>query len=214
MFVSHNMGAVQTFCARVLFLDHGELRFDGPVEGAIARYMGSVAGAGNARYHVIDSPSSPPRARAHIAAAEVRSDGKDSADGIRIGAPLEFIVDCVAPAPISRPVLGIGIDNSLGMRIVTLHSKLVATEAETFTFAAGMFQMRCSASELALMPGEYRVKLDLSSANGAQSEETVDPAFSFTIINSDFYGVGGKLPPGVVCCRQQWDIASTDQAPR
>ncbi|MFB3079251.1 MAG: ABC transporter ATP-binding protein [Lysobacterales bacterium] len=38
VFVSHDMGLVQSLCERILLLDHGRLRADGPAEGVIARY--------------------------------------------------------------------------------------------------------------------------------------------------------------------------------
>ena len=38
VFVSHDMGLVQSLCDRVLLLDHGQLRADGPAERVIRRY--------------------------------------------------------------------------------------------------------------------------------------------------------------------------------
>ncbi len=38
VFVSHDMGLVQSLCERILLLDHGRLLADGPAEEVIARY--------------------------------------------------------------------------------------------------------------------------------------------------------------------------------
>ena len=38
VFVSHDMGLVQSLCERILLLDHGRLQADGPAEQVIARY--------------------------------------------------------------------------------------------------------------------------------------------------------------------------------
>ena len=38
VFVSHDMGLVQSLCNRVLLLDHGKLQADGSPEQVIARY--------------------------------------------------------------------------------------------------------------------------------------------------------------------------------
>ncbi len=38
VFVSHDMGLVQSLCERILLLDHGRLRADGPAEQVIAHY--------------------------------------------------------------------------------------------------------------------------------------------------------------------------------
>jgi lipopolysaccharide transport system ATP-binding protein len=39
LFVSHNLGAIRTFCKRVLVLEKGRLIFDGDAEEGIARYI-------------------------------------------------------------------------------------------------------------------------------------------------------------------------------
>ena len=39
LFVSHNMGAVQTICRRALLLDHGRLKRFGPTEEVVAEYL-------------------------------------------------------------------------------------------------------------------------------------------------------------------------------
>ena len=40
LFVSHNMGAIQTLCTRVCLLRQGRLMFDGPPDQALAVYAG------------------------------------------------------------------------------------------------------------------------------------------------------------------------------
>jgi lipopolysaccharide transport system ATP-binding protein len=42
IFVSHNLPAVRSLCSRALLLERGALAFDGPVDGAIERYLGRV----------------------------------------------------------------------------------------------------------------------------------------------------------------------------
>ena len=39
LFVSHNMGAVQTVCRRALLLDHGRVKMIGPAEEVVAEYL-------------------------------------------------------------------------------------------------------------------------------------------------------------------------------
>jgi len=38
LFVSHNMFSIKTMCSRVIYLKGGEIQYDGPAEGGIARY--------------------------------------------------------------------------------------------------------------------------------------------------------------------------------
>jgi lipopolysaccharide transport system ATP-binding protein len=46
LFVSHSMSAVQTLCRRAIWLDHGQVTFDGAVEECITKYLSSAAAAG------------------------------------------------------------------------------------------------------------------------------------------------------------------------
>ncbi len=41
LFVSHNMGAIQALCSRALWLNQGELQFDGAVNDAVNAYLAS-----------------------------------------------------------------------------------------------------------------------------------------------------------------------------
>ncbi len=40
LFVSHNMFSIKTMCKRVIYLNKGEIRYDGPTDGGIALYEG------------------------------------------------------------------------------------------------------------------------------------------------------------------------------
>jgi lipopolysaccharide transport system ATP-binding protein len=45
---SHDLVTLESLCTRVLWLDHGQLQYDGPVKEAIARYRQYVEGASDA----------------------------------------------------------------------------------------------------------------------------------------------------------------------
>jgi ABC-type polysaccharide/polyol phosphate transport system ATPase subunit len=44
LFVSHNMAAIQALCGRAIWLEHGAIAFDGPVDAAVARYLKAALG--------------------------------------------------------------------------------------------------------------------------------------------------------------------------
>jgi lipopolysaccharide transport system ATP-binding protein len=43
LFVSHNMGAIQTLCNRAVWLNKGEVQFDGAVDEAVNTYLASAS---------------------------------------------------------------------------------------------------------------------------------------------------------------------------
>lgn len=204
LFVSHNMAAIQGLCRRGLVIESGRLAFDGNQTDATRFYSA-----------ILDSSVSQGQYRADECVASTNGDGpkilsayltSDSAYGegaFPTGAPLEFRVTCFSPEPITNPAVGIGIDNSLGQRIVSLHSAFGANSLQLGD-ASGTFQLRCAVNDLALAPGEYRVRLSLQR-NG-QRVHLVEDAFRFEIVACDFYDNGGKFGRGVVLCHQDWQL--------
>src|SRR5688572_28678189 len=43
LFVSHSHGSVRTLCERVIWMDKGRLRLDGPSDDVVAAYLTSLA---------------------------------------------------------------------------------------------------------------------------------------------------------------------------
>jgi hypothetical protein len=112
---------------------------------------------------------------------------------------MQFRVDCVADETIDRPGLGIGIDSSSGLRIVTLHTNHDPTLGRPRV--TGAFSFACTV-ELPVVPGNYTTKLSLESAD--QTVHAIDQAMHFTVLPADYYGSAGRIGRGVVMCRQEW----------
>jgi hypothetical protein len=150
------------------------------------------------------SPGTDPARPSFIVDAQATSDGRFSPVGYRIGDPIEFVVECRTRQEIQNPGLAIGIDNNLGVRVVTLHSRYPDSRSDT-SISTGDFVFRCQPSHLFLVPGEYRVLLRLESRSGEQLE-VVDPAFMLHIVDGDFNAIAGVRRPGVISCHQEWSI--------
>jgi lipopolysaccharide transport system ATP-binding protein len=58
LFVSHNMGAIQALCSRALWLNKGEVQFDGPVTDTVNSYLSSSS-AGTRVDHTRAEPLTP-----------------------------------------------------------------------------------------------------------------------------------------------------------
>jgi lipopolysaccharide transport system ATP-binding protein len=92
LFVSHNMVAVRALCSRVIWLDDGQVRQDGPVQEVVDNYLGTYAENANAA--VWDDPThAPGDAHARLRSVRVRpTSGKDVflwEDGIEVEVDLE-----------------------------------------------------------------------------------------------------------------------------
>lgn len=201
LFVSHNMAAVEGLCTRGVFLSAGRVEFIGSQAEAIRRYCDHLEKT--VEYGQYRRSESEPPGEASIVEAVVTSQGSYFASGYAIGAPLEIVVHASAATPLEQPGLGIGIDDSLGRRILTLHTTY-APRPEWPPIVTGRFTLRCRLEALNLAPGDYRLKLSLENRLG--SVDVVDPALTFTVLPSDFYNNGGKFGRGLILCRHDWQL--------
>ncbi len=67
IFVSHNMGAIASMCSRVLLLEEGRLKEDGPAQTVIDHYMNRLSDSAGDRFEQTEAPVGP----AWIQAVEV-----------------------------------------------------------------------------------------------------------------------------------------------
>ncbi len=204
LFVSHNMAAVESLCSHGAVLSGGQLVFHGDQREAISHYMnGLETSATQGRFIAPDGVRGAEANREiRIVEAIVTSAGQFQSGGYPIGAPLEFRVKCRSRGRVFAPVLGIGLDNAFGQRITTLDSRF-DRRYESPECVEGDFEFACKVSELALAPGEYWVKLEVRG--NEMSTDSVENAFSFSVIASDYFGNGRKPGKGVVVVPQQWN---------
>ena len=205
LFVSHNMGSIQSLCSRVIVLDDGLIAFDGdPTEG-IERYYRCFATDSTTGVYQRTKTLEPTQSAAILSASLQGTDGKPSTD-LLSGQPLVFEVEIQANTPSSSTEMGIGIFNNRGVRITTLHTH--CNLSLDLSDQAGRFILRCETIELALAAGHYHVRMQLIHDN--QVADTLPVAFSFQIIKSDYFKNGGKSTSGVVLTPQRWSVQSIE----
>ncbi len=158
LFVSHNMGAVQTICRRALLLDHGRLKRFGPTEEVVAEYLKAGEAAEGA-------PLAERRDR--------EGDGRFRFEEFRVldarGRPAGRMVtgeDCYLRIRLSTPPPGAGmlapLDVAVSIRDV--HGRKLTEVTTYFTGAsprtpAEARELWCLVPRVPLLAGEYRIEL-------------------------------------------------------
>lgn len=206
LFVSHNMAAISSLCSRAIELADGELVGAGPAEATVARYLAKQSSTNESGVYSSSCTQSDGKPPIFISKAWVTGRGSDVDKSVlTVGADLEFNVHCkLSGTDHPRGIdLGIGIDDSLGHRVVTMHS---TTAEESFAIPSGTRDLRltCRTSNLLLAPGTYAVKLSLESRGSPL--EVIDEAFGFEVVDSDYFNNGGRRWRGSVLCPQAWSI--------
>lgn len=201
LFVSHNMPAVESLCTRAVLLDGGRIVRDGDVPTIIADFRRRTTEARDDGH-------------AELGGRVLRSAGLHDETGEQVGyMPLggrfHLRIGLDSADPIELPTIGIGIDDAMGQRLLTLHTPLSEVAVSR---VAGRCAVDCVVDPFPLAPGDYWVKLVLS-ARGAEIE-SVERAFSFTVDNAEMFGEGRGFGRGLCVAPSRWRlIESTELEP-
>lgn len=203
LFVSHNMGAVESICRRGIVLQSGNVLVDSTVPEAIERYSSSSNPEG------VDEKDFQKRLRETgkqacgvLLNAKTLVDGKPSAVA-SLGKELVFEVEFDASNHKGIKI-GIGVNDFLGQRIVSFSPTF---QAPTLLAAAeGKCVARCRIPSLSLAAGLYSISVACEDRTGPL--EALGDALILEVVSSDFYGTG-ILPSqrqGIYLEEAEWEL--------
>lgn len=98
LFVSHSMPAVARICKRVVLLDQGEVKMDGPAHQVIAGYMGSDVGSSALR-EWSDPAAAPQGEVVRLCAVKVRTEEGRITDALDIRQPFGVDMEYEVKSP-------------------------------------------------------------------------------------------------------------------
>ena len=181
LFVSHNMGLMQTLCQRGIFLGQGVISADGQMTEAIDAYLQSLKKAeaqdlskrmdrrGEGRVKLID--------------LQISGGGIASSSTLKTGYPCRFVFYVDTPLP------GIGCTfafyDHLGQPITRFKSDIQAPQDSYDPESSTKFV--CELDELLLQPGRYY--LDVSIVGDNRLQDYVQAATFFEVAEGN---VGGR----------------------
>lgn len=211
IFVSHSMGDIARFCERVIWIDHGNVRFDGGAIEGINRYEEEMnpkvsvelenrrrEGTGNARIVQIQSHG-PVDAK-----PEVMLTGETCTIELRYEVNSDY-------ACVHNVFACIIFTNEAGKRVFGVPSEVLPVNL-TNLGKKGSFT--CQIDRLPLVPGQYNLSIALLINN--QLVDKVEMASSIKVLDGDFYGTG-KLPlktMGDICVDFDWKVEAQLEAKR
>lgn len=203
IFVSHSMGDIARFCERVIWIDHGKVRFDGGSIEGINQYEEemnpkvSVAlenrrreGTGNAR--IVEINSCGPVAS--------QPDIMRTGESCDIKLNYEVYADYANVFDVFACIVFI---NEVGKRVFGVPSEVLPVN---LTDLGKTGSLRCHIDRLPLVPGLYSLTIALLINN--QLVDKLEMATSIKVLDGDFYGTG-RLPlktMGDICVDFDWVI--------
>jgi lipopolysaccharide transport system ATP-binding protein len=171
VFVSHNMAVMKALCRRGIFIDHGDLRYDGSIDEAISLYLGDLE-----RAMTVDLSERTDRSGWEVVLlAEINiTGGVDDGQVLTTGGPasFEFRVHDAHPST----TCSFTIHDDLGHPVAELSSSIGSPEDVHDAWAPTRFI--CSIDDLPLVPGRYRIDVEIWAQghlqDGLQSAATFD----------------------------------------
>jgi lipopolysaccharide transport system ATP-binding protein len=200
IFVSHQLGMLETLCQQGVYLDNGQVVCDGKIDLAIRQYRNQSAAAsrlGQADLRFVDKRS---RTKPFLKAITLIDENEQPVPGIPLASPWRVRIDIDAGHLIRLPKIGIGIDNDLGQRLLTVHTP--TSENGSIDKIEGKASVFCEIKQFPLAPGNYCVKLALTVLG--QEIDVVDQAMWFTVYDGHIGNDGRGFHHGVCVAESDW----------
>jgi lipopolysaccharide transport system ATP-binding protein len=174
VFVSHNMALIQSLCRRGIYLDHGSVQTDAPVEVAVAEYLRALEDRAEAR-HISERVDRRGAQEVRVETIDIRD--RSGSRTITSGGALEITVGL--SSTIRRVECEILIFDQLGHPVTRLDSYRAGPE-DVFV-QQDEPQFVCHIDELLLVPGRYRIDLEVYGRGVLQ--DLVEGAAHFDVVD-------------------------------
>lgn len=197
LFVSHNMGIVQSLCRRAVYLQDGRVVADGPVRDVVGHYLQTLEEA--VKVDLKERTDRDPRSNRDVSLERILVVG-EGGQSLATGRPARFelVLDGVTPRLSCRIVLR----DALGIAVATFDSGVVSTDDKLDREHGSRFV--CEVDELPLAPGRYRV--DLLVQDDLRVQDGIEAAAFFHVESGVFGGRSIRVEDtmGPVAIEHRW----------
>jgi lipopolysaccharide transport system ATP-binding protein len=203
IFVSHNMGLIQSLCERAYLLQRGRVVSEGPVREVVRDYLGSLT----TTVSVPVGEREDRRGDRSVRVTELKIESLDPDGVIRTGCRLRLTLRYEADEPLRRTRFIVSIYDTTRTGIYFLDSEVREGLPEVLP-ATGT--LTCVTGPLAVTPGVCYVLF--SVIRGGVTADLVDNVAAFDVAPEDMYGLG-RLPPrdaAVAVVDQQWFLGAAE----
>ena len=183
LYVSHNMRTVSQLCNRGIYLEQGQLKYDGSVERAIELYGGSGARSIKQNLDILPHPLH----RGDTMRMQEIEFLNTSSLEYAMDSVMEFRLKCVAHLADPRLRIRLILKNSIA-------TPIAMTQTEPFEVAAEeVFERKLRLPLDGIAPGEYIIKISLVSGTprgGSAYYDTLEDISRFIITDDPSLNAG------------------------
>jgi lipopolysaccharide transport system ATP-binding protein len=205
LFVSHNMIAVQNLCQRVIWLQDGRVRANGPTSEVLRQYLAASSSAQNERSWD-DPDSAPGNEKVRLRRVCIRPEQGTPTDLIGMSMPLVVEVEYVNLAPGAHVHACLHVMHEQTAAFVTASNETDATTRNN-PLPAGYFRSVCRIPGDLLNAGVHSIMV-LFRQNGRKVILRCENAITFEVLElEERPGLWPGRAPGAVHPRLSWDTA-------
>jgi lipopolysaccharide transport system ATP-binding protein len=206
LFVSHNMPAIEALCTRAVLLDHGQVALDGPVHDLVQEYHRRVLQTHGEVGTAFSDLNSPTRKQKIFRSATLLDDKGEATNFLPVGGRFRLRLVLDAPLAVEAPTVTIGIDDSMGTRLLSLQTPLTQPVLPRLQEPCSL---ECVVECLPLAPADYWVKLGFAAVPDEIDE--IERALRFTVTEGDLFGAGRGHHRGVCVAPSKWSFRSVSE---
>jgi lipopolysaccharide transport system ATP-binding protein len=184
-----------------MLFEGGQLVREGGVQELIREYHRRIMPAVKHGATALAERDGPGRKEKVFHSLTLLNEAGQPSNYLPLGGSLRARIGLQAKRPIDHPTLTIGIDDTLGQRLLSLVTPVTKPFLRRLE---GRCEIECRVDHFPLAPGEYWMKLGLA-AGGAEIDD-VERALPFTIVNANAFGEGRGIHRGVCVAPPQWRL--------
>lgn len=185
IFISHDMGAIQSFCDRAMLIDKGNFILEGKPVEVTQRYSSLLAESAKTKKYESSKLQHEGVGGAEVLKAELLNNEGKVSDRVKEGEPFSVRVHFKSNKVINEPVLGVGIMGQQGQSIIGPNTKESDFDIKKLP-KRGHLDIRFSSNPLS--PGMYRVRSGIFNTSNTIPYDFVEHLMTFTVVGKKRYG--------------------------
>jgi len=188
LFVSHNMGAIQSLCGSATVLEQGRKSFEGTAEEAVRFYLGKASL--QAAVEDLDNCPRTGTGEARILSVRLEDDAGSPQVHCRMGEPLNIVVKAHFPAEVQNPTFGVNIVTDTGLTVADCRSSHYGIKVGS---TKGTVEYRMRIESITLYPRTYVVEPWVADAAGLSDYDWVRNAAAFLVTSGPNFLSGANV---------------------
>ena len=182
--VSHGLGQLEALCDEIAWLEHGEVQKAGPPTETIAAYLKRVnsdEAARNPQIEAVRDDEGDPRAgdqSIRVRSARIVDLEGNAIGHAETGTTFQISLQITAREPVLGPNVRIALQHESGPLVTMMSNHRIQTD---FGIVEGNRMITVALTDNPLLPGRYRVHVDVFDFSGSKLLDSWNDAVEFPV---------------------------------